>query len=216
MEIKICTKCKKEYPATKEFFYKGKGKFGLCYWCKRCYKEWQQSDQNKESHRKASREYYQRNRKRVIKYNGKWCRENKESCKKSCKKWYENNKKQISIMSAEWYKNNGKQYYQDNKKRINNTCKKWKGSNKDKISDINARRRARMLNRISLLTVEEEEHIQEIYTICAFMNSNSINIKWHVDHIMPLSKGGIHHSDNLQILEAGANLRKGAKLLNEL
>ena len=33
----------------------------------------------------------------------------------------------------------------------------------------------------------------------------------HVDHIQPLSQGGKHHPDNLQILTAEENLRKGAK-----
>lgn len=35
--------------------------------------------------------------------------------------------------------------------------------------------------------------------------------KYHVDHIIPLSKGGLHHEDNLQILEATQNLRKHNK-----
>lgn len=213
METKIYTKCGKECSATKEFFHKGNGEFGLHCWCKKCRKEWQQLE-GKESHRKASKEYYQRNRRKIIRYNKKWWRENKESCKRSCRKWYENNKKEISIVNGEWYKSNGKQYYQDNKKRINNICKKWKESNKDKITNMNARRRACKLDQTPLLTAEEKQHIQEIYSIRAFMNLGNKNIKWHVDHIIPLSKGGLHHPDNLQILEASANLRKGAKLLS--
>jgi len=38
-------------------------------------------------------------------------------------------------------------------------------------------------------------------------------IQHHVDHIIPLSKGGLHHPDNLQILTAEENLKKGAKLI---
>lgn len=33
----------------------------------------------------------------------------------------------------------------------------------------------------------------------------------HVDHIQPLSKGGLHHEDNLQILDAHLNLEKASK-----
>lgn len=33
-----------------------------------------------------------------------------------------------------------------------------------------------------------------------------------VDHIIPLSKGGLHHEDNLQYLPKNINLRKGSKL----
>jgi len=34
----------------------------------------------------------------------------------------------------------------------------------------------------------------------------------HVDHIHPLSKGGLHHQDNLQYLTAEENLRKGNRI----
>jgi len=212
METKICTKCEEEYPATKEFFHRGKGEFGLHCWCKKCRKEWQQLE-GKESHGKASKEYYQRNRRKVIEYGKKWCRGNKESCKRSCKKWYENNKREISVVRRKWYKSNGKQYYRDNKERINSTYKKWKGNNKDKISAASARRRAWKLNQTPLLIAEEKQCMQEIYSICAFMNLGSKNIKWHVDHIIPLSKGGLHHPNNLQILEASANLRKNNSIV---
>jgi len=33
--------------------------------------------------------------------------------------------------------------------------------------------------------------------------------KMHVDHVIPLARGGLHHEDNLQILPAGINMRKG-------
>jgi 5-methylcytosine-specific restriction endonuclease McrA len=35
----------------------------------------------------------------------------------------------------------------------------------------------------------------------------------HVDHIIPLAKGGSHTQDNLQLTHARCNLKKGAKLL---
>jgi len=35
----------------------------------------------------------------------------------------------------------------------------------------------------------------------------------HVDHIVPLSKGGLHHHNNLQVLTKEENLKKGNKLL---
>ncbi len=35
----------------------------------------------------------------------------------------------------------------------------------------------------------------------------------HVDHIIPLSKGGLHHQSNLQVLTKEENLKKGNKIL---
>ena len=76
------------------------------------------------------------------------------------------------------------------------------------------KRRAKKLSQTPLLTTKEKQCVQEIYSICSFMNEISIGIKWHVDHITPLSKNGLHHPDNLQILEASANLRKYNNIYN--
>ena len=43
--------------------------------------------------------------------------------------------------------------------------------------------------------------------------SQCTGIPFHVDHITPLSKGGLHHEGNLQVLPAGINLRKSSRLL---
>ncbi len=62
--------------------------------------------------------------------------------------------------------------------------------------------RARKLNQ----TPEDADMdaIKEIYETCPD--------GWHVDHIVPLSKGGLHHQDNLQHLTALDNLSKGNRL----
>lgn len=50
MDTKICTKCKRELPATLDFFYKQKrGLFGLHSRCKECYREYDNSEKRKES-----------------------------------------------------------------------------------------------------------------------------------------------------------------------
>lgn len=55
------------------------------------------------------------------------------------------------------------------------------------------------------------QKIQLYYTICAYLNEPCKMPMWHVDHIKPISKGGFHHEDNLQILTAKLNLEKRAK-----
>jgi 5-methylcytosine-specific restriction endonuclease McrA len=106
-----------------------------------------------------------------------------------------------------------KQWYEDNKEYWKKHIKEYRQNNRGKVNARNAKRKAIKLNQTP--TNANIGKIQEIYSICSLMNEISIGIKWHVDHIIPLSKGGLHHQDNLQILEAGTNLRKSNKLIKE-
>ena len=54
------------------------------------------------------------------------------------------------------------------------------------------------------LTVEQKEQIKYIYENCPAGHE--------VDHIMPLSRGGLHTPENLQYLTIRENRQKGAKI----
>ncbi len=73
---------------------------------------------------------------------------------------------------------------------------------------INAKRRAYKINQTP--TNADMEKIAEIYATCIQMSKDT-GIPHHVDHIQPLSKGGLHHEDNLQILTATENRKKHDK-----
>jgi len=77
---------------------------------------------------------------------------------------------------------------------------------KRKISnEIAARRRAKKKNQTPDLTQEEKNKIKEIYLKCPE--------GYEVDHIIPISKGGLHHPNNLQILSITENRKKHNKLV---
>lgn len=60
------------------------------------------------------------------------------------------------------------------------------------------------------LTEDERNRIAAIYTESS-RRTRRTGILHHVDHRKPLAAGGRHHPDNLQILTATENLKKGAK-----
>jgi len=77
---KVCSKCKTEYPATLEYFFKHpKCKDGLSSWCKSCRKE-------------AIKQWNNKNRDKKNIHNTKWRMNNPEQAKlsynKSNNKWY--------------------------------------------------------------------------------------------------------------------------------
>jgi 5-methylcytosine-specific restriction endonuclease McrA len=60
------------------------------------------------------------------------------------------------------------------------------------------------------LTADERDRIAALYTESS-RRTRRTGIPHHVDHRKPLAAGGRHHPDNLQIMTATENLKKGAK-----
>jgi hypothetical protein len=106
-------------------------------------------------------------------------------------------------------KKNKKEYdkhsYKNNRQNINERNKQWNKNNVGIRNKIAAKRRAIKLNQTPKLTTIEQGRINFIYGMASTMAD------YHVDHIQPLSKGGLHHPDNLQILHKDLNLEKNDK-----
>ena len=73
---------------------------------------------------------------------------------------------------------------------------------------MEAKRRAKKLNKTP--SNANKEKIMFMYQIAHEM-AKKYGVEYQVDHIKPLSKGGLHHEDNLQILSRSLNLKKASK-----
>ena len=51
--------------------------------------------------------------------------------------------------------------------------------------------------------------------MCANCKRKGKKVKWHMDHIIPISRGGSHTADNVQALCAFCNQSKNAKMPDE-
>jgi len=80
-------------------------------------------------------------------------------------------------------------------------------------ADQNTKRR-RARNAV-VLTVQEQMQVEAIYQLRIEL-TRATGVEYHVDHRIPLAKGGKHHPDNLWVIPAVDNLRKGAKMPEEL
>lgn len=115
-------------------------------------------------------------------------------------------------IARKWVKKNyAKKLQQNREYRAKNADKVsiWKAQdrqrNKARICADNAMRRIKL--RQGSLTNE----VLSVYALRDFYSAMSLGENFHVDHIIPISKGGLHVAQNLQVIPAIDNLRKGAK-----
>ena len=94
------------------------------------------------------------------------------------------------------------EYRKHNPDKVKEWKRKDRNNNKVRILADNAKRR-------SLFSSTTTPDILSIYALRDFYQAMSMGDCFHVDHIHPISKGGLHVIDNLQVIPAIDNLRKG-------
>lgn len=118
------------------------------------------------------------------------------------KKRYEENREDVLEQNKEWR--------EKNKEQMRECRKKWREENPHLHREYNQRRRA--LKKAAL------PHLSKNDNLALKLLSEEVSMLgegWHLDHIVPLSKGGLHHPDNLQIVRSSYNLSKNDKLWQE-
>jgi len=135
IKTKICTKCKKELPATKEYFYGNPGgKYGLNSDCKVCTCERTKKYrmEHKEEIRIFKKKYSKEHSLELKKYHKQYCIENREKVSKQKKKWQNGHQKQVIERSKRYYRENRdeilkktKAYRQKHKMHYRNYAKKY-------------------------------------------------------------------------------------------
>lgn len=129
-------------------------------------------------------------------------------------------------------KSKSKARHRANRDELNRRHREWCAANKERLATYSAERRKdphhkalkakaqRMRKaRIKANTSENTEAIHQVYAEamrieaevadCPVFDIPELGKKMHVDHIIPISKGGKHTARNLQVLPAGINMRKG-------
>jgi len=129
-----------------------------------------------------------------------FCNVCKECTKLRAKSHYENNKEHLSKLRQK--------YYLANQKKMRKQATVWRKQNVDKFRGYSAQYRMKKRAQTPELTKDEKQRIEDIYWLAKDLQAVTGEV-YHVDHIRPVSKGGLHHPDNLQILPADLNFKKG-------
>jgi hypothetical protein len=125
----------------------------------------------------------------------------KEERRVYARAYYIRNKEIMNANSKRWW-DRSKESMND-KRRAYDT--KYAKDNPAKFSAKSAKRRALKLDQTPDMNPAELAEIEAMYMYNQIMPGI-----WHVDHIDPLAKGGLHHPANLQILSEYDNCSKGA------
>jgi hypothetical protein len=126
-----------------------------------------------------------------------------EKSKESSRNWKSRNKKDALEYT--------RKYRESNLLKCSKSQQVWRFKNPHKIGVYNAVRRSLIKGGLVKLLPHQKEIIDQIYMLSKRV-SECTKIKHHVDHIIPLTRGGIHSPCNLQILPAIINIKKGNRL----
>jgi hypothetical protein len=150
-----------------------------------------------------------------------WCEANPEKVKAHIRAWDKANREKKLSAKKTWYRANreriakvSKAYHETNREKAAIRAKAWIKANPEKKADQFRRRRARKKFAFVFLTETEKAKLHLLENTRRTLQSET-GRKYDLDHILPLSHGGIHHPINLRILEGSENRSKHDKLLPE-
>ena len=225
MKTKVCTKCGRKLPATREYFFRYSRQntklrpscIECCNIQKRAYKT-----NNPNKIRKQCKAYYENNKGKIQERQKVWNERNKERMANYSKAWYENNKERLRKVRKAWYERNKENlkekreaYRETHKEVAKEYGKKYRENNKGKRRRWKHHRRAREKEAtIHPFSEESWLRIQPKPYRC-YLCGKQIKGAFHIDHKIPLSRGGDHAPWNLALTHPKCNLSKKDKLPNE-
>lgn len=179
-------------------------------------KEWTRKNPEKV---KASRKKYRKENSEKIKISDKvYYQNNSEKIKRASKKWKKENPEKVKKIerrrrerNVEYERERKREYYQKNKEKMSIWQKHYRKENSEQYSKYRRNRTARKKN-ASGDGVMLSELIQTHGSSCYLCNKNSAT---DIEHLIPLSRGGTNHVDNLRPACRSCNSKKGTKTLEE-
>lgn len=194
-ETKKCCHCGKELPVSQ--FYRSKRRVdGYAENCIECRKQLYRNEllKDPEIFKKRWKRYMSNpeTKKRYSNYRTGWVIKNPEKHKAACKNWHEAHKEYHSMLVKNWYKTeNGKHH--------------------TKKKSANRRVLERNAGRLSSKVVQEVEfeNIALYGALTCVYCKDPIQGKYHLEHKIPLIRGGKNEKNNLAISCPSCNLHKG-------
>ncbi len=202
-DYRRCTKCASTRPYS-EFYKSKKAKSGYQSNCKTCANEAvkRSTEKNLPRYKETKKRYRSENNEYFVKKARQYYWQNPEKFRKKSRDWAANYKDQIAVSNA--------RYKRANAARLKEQSKVWRQNNVDKVIAQNHARRVR-LRENGVYSVSKKDINRMLNQPCFYCGASS----QHLDHVVPVSRGGTHSIGNLVQSCASCNLSKSDKFITE-
>lgn len=174
------------------------------------------SQENADSKAKSDSKYWEANKEKIKKRTAQWRLENLENLKNKAKSYRLEHREEKALKDASYAKANpevnraaSRRYRQNHPDRARMISKRWRKKNPEYSRQKSHLRRQWITNKRFLITAKELRNLYD--SSCLYCGKPSE----HIDHIVPLSRGGSHSIGNLTGACASCNFSKGAKFITE-
>lgn len=216
---KTCTRCQRTLPVT-DFSLDRRAKSGLQARCKECNLAYR--DAHKEHNADYFRTYHAKNRED----RNAACKARYHAAPEKAQEYRAKNRERRNDQAHQWHDNHreheaeyAKRYRVETRERRAQVWRKWydanKGSAIERAKAATLVRRARKRNSGGVYTPEDVRAQYTRQRGKCYWCGKKVGKQFHVDHIIPLSRGGSNWPDNLVIACPHCNLSKGSKLPHE-
>lgn len=231
--MRCCTRCGEWKPATLEYFPKSycASPDGLVARCRSCVSKNMQEYVNRRKAvdpefadriRERDRLNYHKNPEKDRASNKAWRERNKEQRAEYARGYYQTHKAEMNESSKEYYRQHRDQLRELNKKyRVKNAeyfreeLRKRQKENPEKFRAYEANRRARKKATGGTYTREDVQLQYESQRGLCWWCGKPVGNDYHIDHRIPLSRGGSNDARNLCIACPHCNAEKHNKLPHE-
>lgn len=198
LPLKRCASCGIEYPRTNEHFYKDKCvSDGLSYSCKLCSK-------------RRSLDYIARHQQEHRDYQRQYVKD----CPDKIKAINER-EKELRKTDPERIRARDRAKYHKNPKKATERTLRYQRNHPEVRSYHDRKKTAKRNNAEGTYTKTDIELLYRTQKAKCWHCGISIADKYHIDHLIPLSRGGTNWPNNLVLACPKCNMSKGSKLTHE-
>lgn len=179
-------------------------------------------EQNKDKKAERDRRYYLANKNDLVAKNRAYRQAKRREIAAQKRRYREANKDKIAERDRAYRRRNKERiedYQRDwrerNKERVARYSRNWSARNKSAKSAARARRRALLYNAEGYHTAGDIQRQYGIQKGRCYYCKVKLFSAYHIDHLVPLSRGGTNWPDNIVIACPSCNCKKNNKLPHE-